>query len=136
MSEFRLMILAANRPFYDGPCESVTIPATDGDMQFLANHNKHIGAIVPGALRFRKPGGSNQTVAVGNGIVRVSGEDVLVLVDVALWPEEIDEVRAQERADAAMEAMRQDQSIREYRLAQGNLARTLSLLRVKKSVNL
>ena len=136
MSEFRLMILAADRPFYDGPCESVTVPSVDGDMQFLANHNKHVGAVIPGALRYRRPGESNQTVAVGGGIVRVSGEDVLVLVDFAIAPEEIDDVRAQREADEYMEAMRQEQSIREYKLTQANLARALSLLRVKNSVNL
>ena len=139
MSEFRLRILPALRPFYDGPCESVTVPAEDGDMQFLPNHNKFVSAVIPGILRFREPGGQNQAVMVNNGIVRVTGDDVLGLVDYAIWPHEFDEERARREYDEAMEAVRQEQSIQEYKLAQANLARTLGLLsmaRAKKSANL
>lgn len=30
MNSFRVHILAADHTFYDGPCESLTIPAPDG----------------------------------------------------------------------------------------------------------
>lgn len=132
MDVFHLRLLAANRQFYDGPCESVTVPAEDGEMQFLAHHSKRIAAIVPGALRFRLPGDKDQLVAVGAGIVKVADDEVLILVETAERPEEIDANQAKRDMDEAMEALRQKQSIREYRLAQANLARAASKLRVKR----
>ena len=133
MSTFNLNLLAANRQFYNGPCESVTVPAVDGDMQFLAGHSSMVAAIVPGALRFRLPGGGEQIVAVGAGVVRVTGSEVVVLVDTAERPEEIDASQYKRDMDEALEAIRQKQSIREYKLAQANLARAASNLRIKRN---
>ncbi len=56
---------------------------------------------------------------------------MLILVDSAERPEEIDENRARRAADQAREAMLQRRSIVEYRSAQANLARAASRLRVK-----
>ena len=58
-------------------------------------------------------------------------DGVLVLVDAAERPEEIDKNRAERAAAAAKEALLQKRSIREYRLAEANLARAINRLRVK-----
>ena len=59
--------------------------------------------------------------------------DVLVLVDTAERPEEIDANRARRAADQAREALLQKKSIQEYRTAQTNLARALNRLKVRGS---
>ena len=107
MNSFRVHILAADHTFYDGPCESLTIPAPDGQYGILAGHANTISAIVPGTLRLRAPG------------------------DSAERPKDIDRLRAQHAADAAKEAMLQKRSIREYREAQLTLARAIARLHVK-----
>jgi len=126
-----LHILAANRVFYDGPAASVTVPAEDGEMQILPHRSKLIAAIVAGELRYRLPDEPDNIVAVGNGIIKVTGSEVLVLVDSAEKPEEVSAVRAQREMDEALEQLRQKQSIQEYKLAQANLARAAAALRVK-----
>lgn len=55
-AEFHLEVLASDRVFYTGPCESVTIPALDGELGVLAGHSELVTAIEPGMLRFRVPG--------------------------------------------------------------------------------
>lgn len=131
MDEFQVHILAADRTFYEGPCVSLTIPASDGEMGILAHHSSMIAAIQPGTLRYQAPGQPVQTAAVSPGMIKVEKNDVLVLVDSAERPEEIDEVRARRKADEAREALLQKKSRQEHQMAQATLARALNRLRVK-----
>ena len=70
--------------------------------------------------------------AVSQGLAKVENGGVLILVDTAERPEEIDAKRAKRDADAAKEALLQKRSIQEYRAAQATLARAISRLRVKR----
>ncbi len=131
MRPFRVSILAADKPVYEGPCESLIVPTTQGMYGILAGHSNIISAIVPGTLTYRIPGQENLILAVSEGLVKAEDEEVLVLVDSAERPEEIDINRAKREAAQAKEEMLQKRSILEYRAAQGQLARALNRLRVK-----
>ena len=131
METFRVHILAADKTFYEGPCLSLTIPTSDGERGILANHSAMIAAIRPGILRYQTPGEEPRLAAVSPGMVKVEDNDVLVLVDSAERPEEIDAVRAQREADQAREILLQKKSRQEYQIAQGTLARALNRLQVK-----
>ena len=131
METFLVRILAADRAFYEGPCLSLTIPASDGEMGILARHSSMIAAIQPGTLRYQVPGEPVRLAAVSPGMVKVENNEVLVLVDSAERPEEIDAARAQRVADEAREALLQKKSRQEYQLAQAALARSLNRLRVR-----
>ena len=133
MQQFQVHILAADRTFYDGPCVSLTVPTSDGELGILAHHSPIIAAVQPGTLRYQAPGEDVKLAAVSPGMVQVENNEVLVLVDSAERPEEIDAARAQREADEAMEAILQKKSIQEYQVAQGTLARALNRLRVKSS---
>ncbi len=131
MSSFNVFILAASHVFYEGPCESLVIPTSDGQYGILAGHSNTITAIVPGQMTYRIPGEETHIAAVSSGLVKIENNEVLVLVDSAEKPEEIDANRAKREADAAKEALLQKQSIREYHTAQVTLARQIARLRVK-----
>lgn len=131
MDTFQVHILAADKTLYEGPCVSLTIPASDGERGILAHHASMMAAIVPGTLRYQPPNQEVQLAAVSPGMVKVEANEVLVLVDSAERPEEIDEARARREADEAREALLQKKSRQEYQLAQGSLARALNRLRVK-----
>lgn len=131
MDAFQVHILAADRTFYEGPCVSLTISTSDGELGILAHHSSMIAAVQPGTLRWQPPGEAMQFAAISPGMVKVEGNDVLVLVDSAERPEEIDAARAQREADEAREALLQKKSRQEHRIAQATLARALNRLRVK-----
>ena len=131
MDIFQVHILAADKTLYEGPCVSLTIPASDGERGILAHHSSMMAAVVPGILRWRPPGQPVQLAAVSPGMVKVENNEALVLVDSAERPEEIDEARARREADLAREVMLQKKSRQEYQLAQSSLARALNRLRVK-----
>ena len=91
-----------------------------------------IAALVPGQLTFRCPDAPERLAAVSAGMIKVEDNDVLVLVDAAERPEDIDAIRARRKADEAREILLQKKSRQEYRTAQATLARALNRLRVKE----
>ena len=133
MNTFNINILAADYPFYTGPCESLIVPSLQGKYGIMAKHSNIIIAVVPGALFYTIPGQEAQVVAVSNGLVKVENNEVLVIVDSAERPGDIDSNRAKRAADAAREAILQSKSIKEAHLAQARLARAVSRLRVKSN---
>ena len=128
---FPLHVLAADKPFYEGDCESLVVPTLDGEYGVLAGHCNTICAIVPGELTFRTPDGETLAAAVASGIMKIENGEALVLVDSALRPEDIDAERQRRKADEAKEALLQRRSIEEHHAAQARLARALARLRVK-----
>lgn len=135
MNVFTLVILAAERTFYEGDCVSLVIPTTQGQYGIQAMHSNMIAAIVPGALKFTAPDGKETVAAVSAGLVKVENNHVLMLVDTAERPEEIDENRAKRSAEQAKEALLQKKSLQDYQLAQAKMARAINRLRVKKYHN-
>lgn len=129
---FQVYILAADRVFYEGPCESLIVPTTEGQYGILADHSSMIGAISAGVLQYRIPGEQAKTAAVSAGLIKIENNEVLILADTAERPEEIDENRARRAEDKAREEILQRRSIREYRSAQAGLARAINRLRVKR----
>ena len=128
--EFNLKITTCDRSFYSGPCESIVLPAIDGEHGVLADHEPMVTAIVSGECRFTANGKQN-IIAVGQGFAEIKPEQVEVIVDTAEYPEEIDARRAEEAKIRAEEAMRQKQSIWEYNHSQAALSRAMTRLKVK-----
>ena len=119
MENFPVHILAADEPFYEGPCQSISVPTTTGMYGVLAHHTNVILAIVPGTLRYRCEGEDEKLAAVSAGLMKVENGEVLILVDSAERPEEIDANRAQRAADRAKEELLQKKSIQEYPVQSG-----------------
>lgn len=131
MSTFQVSILASDHIFYKGPCDSLVIPTPQGRMGILGHHSNMIATLEPGVLEYRIPGEEVAFAAVSAGMIKVESNEVLILVDTAEKPEEIDANLAQRALDEAREAMYQKKSIQTYRLAQAGLAREINRLRVK-----
>ncbi|MCI8720673.1 MAG: ATP synthase F1 subunit epsilon [Oscillospiraceae bacterium] len=130
MEPFQVHILAADKTFYEGPCVSLTIPTSDGELGIWAHHAAMIAAVQPGTLRYQLPEEEPRIAAISPGMVKVEKNVVLVLVDSIERPEEIDAARARREADQAREIILQKKSRQEYQIAQGNLARALNRLRI------
>ena len=53
MDVFQVHILAVDHSFYEGPCLSLTVPTSDGELGILARHSNMIAAVRPGTLRYQ-----------------------------------------------------------------------------------
>lgn len=133
MNTFSLHILTAGRSFYEGECESLTVPTEDGSFGVLAGHANTIAAVTIGVVSFKKPDGEVVNAAVSGGLIRIEDNDVLILVDTAESAEEIDEIRAQKAIEEARDILKQQKSIVEYSNAEMRISRELNRIKVKKS---
>ena len=98
------MVVSPEQVLYEGDGEMVVCRSIDGEIAFLPGHTPLLAALGTAKVRVVLPQGE-QTIAVHEGFVEVTGERVVVLSDVAELPEQIDVARAQaakERAAAAL----------------------------------
>ena len=101
MEKFILNITASSGEFYQGYCESLTLPTGDGVYG------------VQGIAKFTVDGETRE-VLVGDGIAEVTPTFVLLLVDSAERPEDIDRNRAEAARIRAEERLQHKQSMHEY----------------------
>ncbi len=131
MKEFQLRVLTPDHPYYEGPCVSLVASTTEGQYGVLADHNNAIVALVRGTLKITLPDGEVKIAATASGMLKVENNNVLVLVNTAENPDEIDENRAMEAAEEAKELLLEAKSQREYILAAAQLSRAMNRLKVK-----
>ena len=130
MSEFYLKMISSNGVFSEGMCNSLIVPAPDGERAVMAHHEELMIAVTEGEARFRKQEGEDfSCVVVGRGYCQVANNRVVFLAETMERPEEIDEKRAREALERASERLRQKQSIREYHMTRAAMARALARIR-------
>ena len=129
MEKFILNITASSGEFYQGYCESLTLPTGDGVYGVQAGHNPVLVALHMGIAKFTVDGETRE-VLVGDGIAEVTPTFVLLLVDSAERPEDIDRVRAEQALERAKERLRQKESLKEYKQTEASLSRALMRLKV------
>ena len=130
MDAFGLKIIASDKVFYEGRCRKLTIPAPDGEMGILPNHENMVIAIAVGIAYMEAEEGKRQDIALGQGFAEIVNNRVTLIVDTAENPEDIDVRHAEEQRERAQEQMRQKQSIQEYYHTQASLARAMNRLKL------
>ncbi len=131
MDLFNAKIIEADSTFYSGTMQSLVVPTIDGQYGVLAHHQNLMVAMIPGLLKFMDEEGNWQEASVSDGMMRIEDGEVLILVDAAEWPYEIDAERVRQKEAAAREAMLQKRSVREYTLAEASLKRAISRMKIK-----
>ena len=133
MKTFNLRISAIRRDFYTGPCESLVFTTLDGMVGIYANHLPTVYAVEAGELRFTVDG-ETKTLAVGDGMARVSGDKVTILVDFAELASEIDEIRAQDEKEQAEAAIKAHRDARSMAQAEAALSSAIARLKVASKI--
>ena len=113
MNSFILNITASSGEFYQGSCENMVLPVKDGVYGVQAGHSPVLVAIHMGMLKFTVDGETRE-ILVGDGIAEVTPTFVLLLVDSAERPEDIDKNRAEAARIRAEERLQHKQSMHEY----------------------
>jgi F-type H+-transporting ATPase subunit epsilon len=127
----KLEIVTPDGKAYSEDVEMVTLTGVLGEMGILPQHIPLMTKMVPGELVVRK-GGRDLFVAVGGGLVQVTGSRVNVLTDMAVAAERIDEAKAEEARRRAEDRLREKLSDEEVATTNAALARSLAQLRVKR----
>src|SRR5687767_10764086 len=100
----KLEIVTPEAKTYSEDVDMVTLPGIEGEMGIYPNHVALMTQIVPGEVAVKK-GGQDFHLAVGEGVVEITGERVAILTDMAIAADNIDEAKAEEarkRAEARL----------------------------------
>jgi len=134
MNSFILNITASSGEFYQGSCESMVLPVKDGVYGVQAGHSPVLVAIHMGMLKFTVDGETRE-ILVGDGIAEVTPTFVLLLVDSAERPEDIDKNRAEAARIRAEERLQHKQSMHEYYQSKIALNRAMQRLQATAKYN-
>jgi len=127
----KLEIVTPDGKAYSEDVEMVTLTGVLGEMGILPQHIPLMTRMDPGELIVRKDG-RDTFVAVGGGLVQVTGTRVNVLTDMAVAADRIDEGKAEEARLRAEARLRERLSDEEVATTNAALARSLAQLRVKR----
>ena len=128
---------------YDGDAESVSLMTTEGSIGILAHHSNLIMAVVPGIVEYVPVGeeakaaglSGKQVSVVSDGLLKVENNEMMILVDTAEHPHEIDEARARRAEEQAREALKRANTNRDVALASAELSRAMSRIKLR-SINI
>jgi len=127
----KLEIVTPRGTFYSGDVEMVTVPGIEGQMGILPHHVRLMTQMVPGELIVRKDG-NDDFIAVGEGLIEVTGSYVGIATDMAIDAQKIDEAAIEEARQRAAARLGEKLSAAEVASVNAALAHSLTQLRVKR----
>jgi len=130
-STLKLEIVTPTGNAFSDNVEMVTMPGVEGQFGVLPNHVRLITRLVPGELIVHKDGNVSY-LAVGEGLVEVTGKQVLIATDMAVLAEGIDEAKAEEARQRAIARRNEKLSAAEVASVNASLAHSLAQLKVKR----
>ena len=92
---FKLHIITPEGQFYEGEASMVELTTTEGEIGVYRNHIPMTAIIAPGILKIHEKGGVKEA-ALMSGFIEILPEKIVIMAEVAEWPDEIDASRAQE----------------------------------------
>lgn len=130
-STFHLEIATPERLFMNEEVEMVVVTTPEGKMGIMKGHLPMIVAISSNFISI-KMNGETKLASIASGFMEITSEKVIILVDSAEWPEEIDINRALEAKKRAEERLHFKLSEKEYVQSEAALARALARLKVTR----
>jgi F-type H+-transporting ATPase subunit epsilon len=109
----------------------VTLPAIEGQMGVYPHHIRLITQIEPGELIVTKDG-EERLLAVGEGLVEITGQQVSIVTDMAIAAERIDEAKVEEARARAVARLQEKIADEEVATVNASLARSLAQLQVRR----
>jgi len=127
----KLQIVTPEGTVYDDNVELVGLRSVNGQIGILPHHIPLMTQMLPGEMMIRKDG-RDQFLAVGEGLVEVTGERVAIATDMAVAAESINEELAEEARRRAEARLRDKLADEEVASVNAALARSLAQLHVKR----
>jgi len=127
----KLEIATPEGTVYSEDVELVTLPAVEGQMGVYPHHIRLMTKLVPGEMIVHKEG-RDDFLAVGEGLVEVTGTRVAIVTDMAVSADKIDEAKAEQERQGADARLRAQLSAQDLATVNASLARSLAQLSVKR----
>lgn len=130
----KLEIVTPEASIFSDDVDMVVLPGHEGEMGVLPMHAPLVTTLMPGELRYTKNGKTTE-MAVGEGLVEVTGTGTRVLTDMAIGVEQIDEkavTEALERAKKSLESLKPGEHQEEVAAVMAVIQRTTAQLHLKR----
>lgn len=102
---FRLTIVTPERPFYEGECQSLVVPGSEGYLGVLTGHAPLLTAVAAGELKLTEQDQKERYFALSGGFFEVSHNHATLLAEAIEEVGTIDMARAEaelKQAEAAL----------------------------------
>jgi F-type H+-transporting ATPase subunit epsilon len=127
----KLQIVTPEGTVYSEDVETVVLRSAEGQIGILPQHIRLMTQMRPGVMMVRKDG-QDKFLAVGEGLVEVTGDRVAVLTDMAVAAKTSDEARAEEARRRAQVRLQEKLAEEEVAGVNAALARSLAQLHIKR----
>jgi F-type H+-transporting ATPase subunit epsilon len=127
----KLEIVTPGAIVYSQQVDLVTLPAPDGYIGVYPHHVPLLTRVVPGEITVHRHG-ARELLAVGEGLVEITGDHVSIVTDMAVAVKDMDEAKAAEARQRAAARLRDKQSDEEIATINASLARALAHFNVKR----
>ena len=131
VNTFKLEIVTPEGVFCSEDVDLVTLHGVEGQLTVLPQHVRLMTQLVPGEMTIRKEG-QDRLLAVGEGLIAVTGDRLSVLTNIAIAAENIDEATIEEARQRAAARLGEKVSAEEVASVNAALAHSLGQLRVKR----
>ncbi len=131
MDTLRLEIVTPQGTVFSEDVHMVTLPGVEGELGVYPHHVRLITQIVPGGIIVTRDG-QDRFLAVGEGLVEITGDRVAIVTDMAIPAEQVDEAKVEEARQRAAARLREKISDEEVASVNASLARSLAQLHVKR----
>ncbi|MDD6234049.1 MAG: ATP synthase F1 subunit epsilon [Lachnospiraceae bacterium] len=129
-NKFALKVMCPDRTFFEGEADMVEMNTTEGYIGVYPGHIPIATVLSPGILVIHNNGESKRA-ALHSGFARISPNDIMILAEVAEWPDEIDLNRAEEARVRAERRLSGSESGIDIKRAEAALKRSLTRISIK-----
>jgi F-type H+-transporting ATPase subunit epsilon len=129
----KLEIVTPEARIFSDDVDSVVLPGIEGELGVLPMHAPLVTTLHPGELHYTKAG-KTVHMAVGEGLLEVTGTSARVLTDMAIDVVNIDEKAVQEaleRAKHALEHLKHGEQQEEVAAVMASIQRSTIQLHIK-----
>lgn len=127
---FTLQIISPDRIFYEGEASFVEMVTSEGEIGVYKNHIPMTNILVPGIVKIHESNGVKEA-AVHAGFVEILPDKIVIMAEVAEWPDEIDINRAEEARKRAERRLSSNGSEINVARAEAALKRSLTRIQLK-----
>ena len=129
-NKFALKVMCPDRTFFEGEADMVEMNTTEGYIGVYPGHIPIATVLAPGILVIHNDG-ETKRAALHSGFARISPDNIMILAEVAEWPDEIDLNRAEEARVRAERRLSGTESGIDIKRAEAALNRSLTRISIK-----
>ena len=129
-NKFALKVMCPDRTFFEGEADMVEMNTTEGYIGVYPGHIPIATVLAPGIL-VNHNDGELKRAALHSGFARISPDNIMILAEVAEWPDEIDLNRAEEARVRAERRLSGTESGIDIKRAEAALKRSLTRISIK-----